>query len=75
MQDEAAELQPGDHSTHMANPDHALSYLSQHCEYAVVTLGDKGCIAKRKGDELVTQEPACSGVTVMDATGSAPPAQ
>ncbi len=34
-----------------------------------MTLGDKGCIAKRKGEQEIVQEPACSGVTVTDATG------
>lgn len=69
MQDEAAELLAGNDTSKAADPNAALSYLSQHCEFAVVTLGDKGCIAQRKGDEVATQEPACSGVTVTDATG------
>lgn len=34
-----------------------------------MTLGDKGCIAKRSGEQEIVQEPACSGVTVTDATG------
>ena len=69
MQDEAAELLAGNSPPQSIEPEQALSYLSQHCEFAVVTLGDKGCIARRKGDEAAVQEPACSGVTVTDATG------
>lgn len=34
-----------------------------------MTLGDKGCIAQRHGDTDIVQEPACSGVSVIDATG------
>ena len=68
-QDEAAELVAAADSSPRAQPEEALDYLSQHCELAVVTLGDKGCIAKKKGDTVVIQEPACSGVTVVDATG------
>ena len=69
LQDEAAELVAAESSSSRAQPEEALNYLSQHCELAVVTLGDKGCIAKKRGDTTITQEPACSGVTVVDATG------
>ncbi len=43
--------------------------LSQHCEWAVVTLGENGCIAKRRGEEAI-REPASSGLTVEDTTGA-----
>ena len=69
MQDEAAELIAIEGQGSRAQPEEALEYLSQHCELAVVTLGDKGCIARRQGEEEAVQEPACSGVTVTDATG------
>ena len=69
FQDEATELISEAKTADSTEPHQALTYLSQHCEVAVVTLGDKGCIAKKKGDEAVVQEPACSGVTVIDATG------
>lgn len=69
IQDEAAELIATEGQDSRAQPEEALAYLSQHCELAVVTLGDKGCIAKRKGEPEVVQAPACSGVTVVDATG------
>lgn len=69
MQDEAAELIASEGHSSRARPEEALAYLSQHCELAVVTLGDKGCIAQRQGETDIVQEPACSGVTVVDATG------
>ena len=68
LQDEAAELIAAK-GRDKAQPQEALAYLSQHCDMAVVTLGDRGCIAQRKGQAEVVQEPACSGVTVLDATG------
>lgn len=72
LQDEAAELVTSEGQSSRAQPETALAYLSQHCELAVVTLGDKGCIAQRQGDTDIVQEPACSGVTVIDATGGVP---
>lgn len=69
LQDEAAELVAAEGQSSRANPEEALAYLSQHCELAVVTLGDQGCIAQRQGQPDMVQEPACSGVTVIDATG------
>lgn len=68
-QDEAAELLASEGQSSRAEPEEALAYLSQHCDLAVVTLGDKGCIAQRQGHTDIVQEPACSGVTVLDATG------
>ena len=72
LQDEAAELVASEGQSSRARPETALAYLSQHCKLAVVTLGDKGCIAQRHGDTDMVQEPACSGVTVIDATGGMP---
>ncbi|DBA76000.1 TPA: hypothetical protein ACH3X2_008930 [Trebouxia sp. C0005] len=69
-EDEAAELIHKEGQGSRAQPEEALAYLSQHCDLAVVTLGDKGCIAKRSGEQEIVQEPACSGVTVTDATGA-----
>ena len=69
-QDEAAELLASEGQDVRARPEEALAYLSQHCQLAVVTLGDKGCIARQQGEADVVQEPACSGVTVTDATGN-----
>ena len=69
VQDEAARLVASEGQGSRARPETALAYLSQHCELAVVTLGDQGCIAQRQGDTDIVQEPACSGVTVIDATG------
>ena len=69
-QDEAADLLASDRQSNRATPEEALAYLSRHCELAVVTLGDKGCIARRQGETDTVQEPACSGVTVIDATGA-----
>jgi len=61
-EDEARELGLGD-------PEECIEKLSKHCEYAVVTLGDKGCVVRRQGEEAV-REPACSGITVTDSTGA-----
>ena len=72
LQDEAAELVASEGQSSRARPETALAYLSQHCELAVVTLGDKGCIAQRQGNTDIVQEPACSGVNVIDATGDLP---
>jgi hypothetical protein len=45
-------------------PESALDYLSSHCAIAVVTLGDKGAIFKRRGEGEAHGQPACSGVKV-----------
>ncbi|XP_022769008.1 uncharacterized protein LOC111312732 isoform X2 [Durio zibethinus] len=42
-EDEAKELLRGDQN---ADPEAALEYLSKYCQWAVVTLGPNGCIAK-----------------------------
>ena len=49
----------------------ALQLLAQHCDTAVVTLGERGCIAKSKDHPEVLSMPACGGVQVVDTTGQA----
>ena len=49
--------------------EQALQLIAQHCDTAVVTLGERGCIAKSKDHPEVLPMPACSGVQVMDTTG------
>jgi len=61
-EDEARELFPGD-------PEECLEEVAKHCEWAVVTLGEKGCAVKRRGEEAF-REPACSGIAVEDTTGA-----
>eukprot|EP00873_Tetraselmis_striata_P004479 jgi/Tetstr1/424743/TSEL_015260.t1 len=61
-EDEARELDLG-------TPEECLEAVGKHCEYAVVTLGEKGCVAKRQGEQIV-RELACSGLTVTDSTGA-----
>ncbi|KAL6958970.1 hypothetical protein U1Q18_015859 [Sarracenia purpurea var. burkii] len=51
-----------------ANPEAALEFLAKHCQWAVVTLGPKGCIA-RHGKETV-RVPAIGEANVIDATGA-----
>ncbi|XP_010254785.1 PREDICTED: uncharacterized protein LOC104595654 isoform X2 [Nelumbo nucifera] len=48
-EDEAKELLRGEQNT---DPEAALNFLAKHCQWAVVTLGSNGCIAKH-GKELV----------------------
>lgn len=62
-QDEASELMR-EGAGGNASPEAALEYLSHHCQVAVVTLGDKGCMVKERGGEEVVREPACPGVKV-----------
>jgi len=61
-EDEASALIPG-------RPEDCVEELSKHCQWAVVTLGENGCIAKKQGEDAV-REPACSGITVVDTTGA-----
>lgn len=58
-QDEAKELlgRPDDWS-----PEHTIEYLLQHCSYAVVTLGAKGCAAGCRADSIVRAGSAASGL-------------
>lgn len=67
LQDEALDLIGGASSGKTV--EDALALLASHCNIAVVTLGDKGCIARRKGEADVFTEPACSEVQVVDSTG------
>lgn len=53
----------------LAQAESALSWLSGHCDVAVVTLGERGCIVKQQGDSQIIHEPAAKGVKVVDATG------
>ncbi|KAL7207653.1 hypothetical protein ACSBR1_029574 [Camellia fascicularis] len=64
-EDEATELVRGEEG---ANPESALEFLAKHCQWAVVTLGPKGCIAKH-GKEIV-RVPAIGEAKAIDATGA-----
>ncbi|XP_075641779.1 uncharacterized protein LOC142613346 [Castanea sativa] len=64
-EDEATELLRGEQN---ANPEVALEFLAKHCQWAVVTLGPNGCIAKH-GKEIV-QVPAIGESKAIDATGA-----
>lgn len=59
LQDEAKELlgRPDDWS-----PEHTIEYLLQHCSYAVVTLGAKGCAAGCRADSIVRTGSSASGL-------------
>nr|GMC50395.1 Carbohydrate kinase PfkB [Ipomoea batatas] len=48
-EDEAKELLSGEGDT---DPEAALEFMAKYCKWAVVTLGQKGCIAKH-GKEVV----------------------
>lgn len=77
MQDEARELlvsQPQNPSQASSHAESALDWLTQRCDVAVVTLGERGCIVKQRGQEGILQEPAAAGVKAEDATGAATPA-
>lgn len=64
-EDEAKELLSGeDHR----DPEAALRFLAQHCRWAVVTLGQNGCIAKH-GKE-VARVGAVGEAKARDATGA-----
>ncbi|KAL0432409.1 UNVERIFIED_CONTAM: 5-dehydro-2-deoxygluconokinase [Sesamum latifolium] len=64
-EDEAAELLGGEDK---ADSESALEFLANHCQWAVVTLGSKGCIAKH-GKEVV-RVPAIGEAVALDATGA-----
>ncbi|KAL6572734.1 hypothetical protein OROMI_013692 [Orobanche minor] len=64
-EDEAAELLISEDKT---NPESALDFLGKYCQWAVVTLGAKGCIAKH-GKE-VARVPAIGEAKAVDATGA-----
>ncbi|XP_011083662.1 uncharacterized protein LOC105166123 [Sesamum indicum] len=65
-EDEAAELLRDEENA--ADPESALDFLAKHCQWAVVTLGAKGCIAKH-GKEVV-RVPAIGEAKAVDATGA-----
>ncbi|XP_057501950.1 uncharacterized protein LOC130785771 [Actinidia eriantha] len=64
-EDEATELLRDEEG---ANPEAALDFLAKHCQWAVVTLGPNGCIAKH-GKETV-RAPAIGETKAIDATGA-----
>ena len=68
LQDEAIEL-AGGLGMPGTSAEAGLAMLAAHCEVAVVTLGERGCIVQRAGEAGVLREPAASGVSVVDATG------
>lgn len=59
LQDEAKELlgRPDNWS-----PERTIEYLLQHCSYAVVTLGAKGCAAGCRADSIVCTGSSASGL-------------
>uniref|UniRef100_A0A7N0VDE3 Carbohydrate kinase PfkB domain-containing protein n=1 Tax=Kalanchoe fedtschenkoi TaxID=63787 RepID=A0A7N0VDE3_KALFE len=64
-EDEASELLRGEANV---NPEAALAFLGNCCQWAVVTLGAHGCIAKH-GKEVV-RVPAIGETNAVDATGA-----
>ncbi|CAJ1973292.1 unnamed protein product [Sphenostylis stenocarpa] len=64
-EDEAAELLRGEQN---ADPVAAVEFLSKYCQWAVVTLGSNGCIAKH-GKEII-RVPAIGETKATDATGA-----
>ncbi|GAA0141090.1 carbohydrate kinase [Lithospermum erythrorhizon] len=64
-EDEAQELLRGEQD---ANPEAALDFLAKHCQWAVVTLGANGCIAKH--GKKVVRVPAIGKTMAVDATGA-----
>ncbi|KAB1220661.1 hypothetical protein CJ030_MR3G009389 [Morella rubra] len=64
-EDEATELLRGEQDV---APEVALEFLAKHCQWAVVTLGPNGCIAKH-GKEIV-QVQAIGETRAIDATGA-----
>lgn len=64
-EDEAAELLRDEQKD---DPIAAVEFLSKYCQWAVVTLGANGCIAKH-GKEMI-QVPAIGETKATDATGA-----
>ncbi|KAJ1380006.1 Ribokinase-like [Sesbania bispinosa] len=64
-EDEATELLRGEQN---ADPVAAAEFLAKYCQWAVVTLGPNGCIAKH-GNEIV-RVPAIGEAKAIDATGA-----
>ncbi|RVX15083.1 Adenosine kinase [Vitis vinifera] len=69
-EDEARELLRDDEnaSPEAARPEAALEFLAKHCQWAVVTLGSNGCLAKC-GREMV-RVAAIGEAKATDATGA-----
>eukprot|EP00256_Glycine_max_P057774 XP_014625659.1 uncharacterized protein LOC100795959 isoform X2 [Glycine max] len=64
-EDEATELLRGEQN---ADPATAVEFLAKYCQWAVVTLGPNGCIAKH-GNEIA-RVPAIGEAKAIDATGA-----
>ncbi|KAK7383022.1 hypothetical protein VNO78_28687 [Psophocarpus tetragonolobus] len=64
-EDEATELLRGEQN---ADPGTAVEFLAKYCQWAVVTLGPNGCIAKH-GSEIA-RVPAIGEAKATDATGA-----
>nr|XP_043607664.1 uncharacterized sugar kinase slr0537 [Erigeron canadensis] len=64
-EDEAAELLSDEQ---VAQPEAALDVLGKYCQWAVVTLGANGCIARHKKE--VVRVPAITHTMAIDATGA-----
>ncbi|KAK9108892.1 hypothetical protein Sjap_016952 [Stephania japonica] len=64
-EDEARELLSGEAKD---GPEAALDFLAKHCQWAVVTLGPNGSMAKH-GEEMV-RVPATGETKAVDATGA-----
>ncbi|XP_061966943.1 uncharacterized protein LOC133690702 isoform X1 [Populus nigra] len=64
-EDEAMALLRGEQTT---DPEAAAEFFAKHCNWAVVTLGADGCIA-RHGKEIV-RVPAIGEANATDATGA-----
>ncbi|KAG6521718.1 hypothetical protein ZIOFF_018843 [Zingiber officinale] len=64
-EDEARELISGEPRV---DPESALSFLAKHCEWAVVTLGSRGCIAMHRNEVVRVQ--AITDLHAVDATGA-----
>ncbi len=73
-EDEAQEIVPSkdSQSAKAWEPRASLLSLLSCCDYAIVTLGSKGCIAACKSESGTTvwTEPAVEGVKVVDCTGA-----
>nr|GEV81170.1 uncharacterized sugar kinase slr0537-like [Tanacetum cinerariifolium] len=64
-EDEAVELLS---DKQVAQPEDALEILGNYCQWAVVTLGANGCIARHKDKSV--RVPAMGQTTAVDATGA-----
>jgi uncharacterized protein (TIGR00730 family) len=50
--------------------DAALTRLAEYCDVAVITLGDKGCVAMRKATNERVAQKAFKGFAIEDSTGA-----